>query len=206
MFPNPPQRANFRPYRYPVSFARQNRFGNGRMLTRMHDLMSRMISQHEEWLRYCLLLAPQLTYLGTARTRLNNVDSNTLSRYTLTGRFSAPPHLQSSNIYDILDSGANGSFVTSSDQSDLTNITATDAGTTIIAAKLNSTPSHAKGKLQLSPALTSTAQHDFLLDDLRTGTLISLRQLRGDDCIALFTKYGVKIIIIIQSHYHRSTK
>ena len=55
-------------------------------------------------------------------------------------------------------------------------------------------PLHAVGRLQLSPALTSTAQHAFALDDLKTGTLFSLSQFCDDDCIVLFTKYGVKII------------
>ena len=55
-------------------------------------------------------------------------------------------------------------------------------------------PTRSQGHLQLSPALTTTAQHAFVLDDLKTGTLISLSQLCDDDCIALFTKYGVKII------------
>ena len=84
------QRANFCPRRDPMSFARQNRFGNERILTRMRDLMSHMISQHEEWLRYCLILAPQMTNLGTSCTRLSSVDRNTLSHYTLTGRVSVP--------------------------------------------------------------------------------------------------------------------
>ena len=55
-------------------------------------------------------------------------------------------------------------------------------------------PTRSQGQLQLSPALTTTAQHAFVLDDLKTGTLISLSQLCDDDCIALFTRYGVKII------------
>ena len=55
-------------------------------------------------------------------------------------------------------------------------------------------PTRAQGQLQLSPALTKTAQTAFVLDDLKNNTLISLSQLCDDDCISLFTKYGVKII------------
>jgi hypothetical protein len=51
-----------------------------------------------------------------------------------------------------------------------------------------------KGQLPLSTKLSSTAQSAFVLDDLQTGTLISLPQLCDDDCIALFTKYDVKIL------------
>ena len=59
-------------------------------------------------------------------------------------------------------------------------------------------PTSAQGQLLLSPALTKTEQTAFVLDYLRTGTLISLSQLCDYDCIALFTKYGIKIIIKYQ--------
>jgi hypothetical protein len=59
-----------------------------------------------------------------------------------------------------------------------------------------------RGQLPLSKQLSSTAQTAFVLDDLKTGTLISLAQLCDDDCIAIFNKYEVKIMknneIIIQ--------
>ena len=54
--------------------------------------------------------------------------------------------------------------------------------------------SHLKGTLPLSPLLSSTAQSAFVLDDLRTGTLVSLAQLCDDDCIAIFDRYEVKIL------------
>ena len=54
--------------------------------------------------------------------------------------------------------------------------------------------SRLRGILPLSPRLSTTAQSAFVLDDLSTGTLVSLAQLCDDDCIALFTKYDVKII------------
>ena len=50
------------------------------------------------------------------------------------------------------------------------------------------------GQLPLSPYLSATAQAALVLDDLKTGTLISLAQLCDDDCTALFSKYLVKII------------
>ena len=98
----------------------------------------------------------------------------------------------------MLDSGATGSFVTSSNQSALTNITATDAGFTIIAANGHSMPLHAEGRVRLSPALKSTSQYAFVLGDLKIGTVISLSQLCDNDCIALFMKYRVKIIMNIK--------
>ena len=55
-------------------------------------------------------------------------------------------------------------------------------------------PIAASGMLNLSSQLSKPAQHAFVLDDLKTGTLISLAQLCDDDCIAVFSKYNVKIL------------
>jgi hypothetical protein len=51
-----------------------------------------------------------------------------------------------------------------------------------------------QGQLPLSDKLSAPAQAAFVLDDLKTGTLISLAQLCDDDCIAIFNKYDVKIL------------
>jgi hypothetical protein len=51
-----------------------------------------------------------------------------------------------------------------------------------------------KGNLPLSPKLSTTAQSAFVLNELQTGTLISLAQLFDDDCIAIFNKYDVKTL------------
>jgi hypothetical protein len=50
------------------------------------------------------------------------------------------------------------------------------------------------GLLPLSSHLSATAQSAFVLDDLSTSTLVSLAQLCDDDCIAIFTRYNVKIL------------
>ena len=55
-------------------------------------------------------------------------------------------------------------------------------------------PITVNGKLPLSDKLSSNAQSAFVLDDLKTGTLISLAQLCDDDCVAIFNKYDVKIL------------
>ena len=67
-------------------------------------------------------------------------------------------------------------------------------GPTILAANGQAMQTQAKGQLQLSPALNATSQEAFDLENLKTGTLISLAKLCDDDCIALFTKYEVNII------------
>jgi hypothetical protein len=55
-------------------------------------------------------------------------------------------------------------------------------------------PTTLQGQLPLSKKLSPAAQTAFVLDDLKTGTLISLAQLCDDDCIAIFTKYDVKLL------------
>ena len=63
-------------------------------------------------------------------------------------------------------------------------------------------PATLKGHVNLSSKLSQVAQSAFVLDDLKTGTLISLAQLCDDDCIAIFSKFHVKILknneVIIQ--------
>jgi hypothetical protein len=63
-------------------------------------------------------------------------------------------------------------------------------------------PTTRQGQLPLSTKLSPAAQSAFVLDDLQTGTLISLAQLCDDDCIAIFNRYEVKILkdneVIIQ--------
>jgi hypothetical protein len=55
-------------------------------------------------------------------------------------------------------------------------------------------PTTQQGVLRLSHKLSHSAQTAFVLDDLKTGTLVSLAQLCDDDCIAIFSKYDVKIL------------
>ena len=67
-------------------------------------------------------------------------------------------------------------------------------GPTVLSASGDVMTSHVRGILPLSPLLSDTAQSAFVLDELRTGTLVSLAQLCDDDCIAIFSKFDVKIV------------
>ena len=46
----------------------------------------------------------------------------------------------------------------------------------------------------MAPELNNKAQHAYMFDDLKTGSLISIGQLCDDDCIAIFSRYNLKII------------
>ena len=50
-----------------------------------------------------------------------------------------------------------------------------------------------QAKIKLSSDLLDEAQHVFIFNDLATGSLLSIGQLCDDDCIALLSKYHLKI-------------
>lgn len=100
----------------------------------------------------------------------------------------------SHNPYTILDSGATGTFVTTSDAKHLLDKSPIGDGPTVLSASGTAMPVTLQGQLPLSNMLSMKAQSAFVLDDLKTGTLILLAQLCDDDCIAVFNKYDVKIL------------
>ena len=51
-----------------------------------------------------------------------------------------------------------------------------------------------RASLPIANSLSQVAQHAFVFDDLKTGSLISVGQLCDDDCIAIFSRYDVKIL------------
>jgi hypothetical protein len=54
--------------------------------------------------------------------------------------------------------------------------------------------SEIQGQLPLSDQLSTEATEAFSLDNLKTGSLVSLAKLCDDDCIAIFNKFDVKIV------------
>ena len=94
----------------------------------------------------------------------------------------------------ILDSGATGTFVANSHIPYLSHTKTVTNGPTVLSASGTPMRSKLQGTLPLSTLLSSKAQSAFVLDDLQTGTLISLAQLCDDDCIAVFNKYEVHIL------------
>ena len=51
-----------------------------------------------------------------------------------------------------------------------------------------------KATVNLAPELSPESQHGYILDDLATWSLISIGQLCSDGCVALFSKYNLKIL------------
>ena len=92
----------------------------------------------------------------------------------------------------ILDSGATGTFVAHTHILFLQHTTTVTNGPTVLLASGSAMRSQLQGTLPLSAMLSSKAQSAYVLDELQTGTLISLGQLCDDDCIAIFNKYKVR--------------
>jgi hypothetical protein len=128
----------------------------------------------------------------TAPSKINE----NLPCYSVTIPPPSPPQnrFASHNRFAILDSGATGTFVTNADAHHLSSTSHGDDGPTILSASGTTMPTNLQGQLPLSKKLSPTAQSAFVLDDLKTGTLLSLAQLCDDDCIAVFTRYDVKLL------------
>ena len=94
----------------------------------------------------------------------------------------------------MLDSGATGTFVASSDAIHLQHSVPISNGPTVLAANGNVMRTTSVGQLPLSPFLSSAAQSAYVIDELQTGTLISLGQLCDDDVTAVFSKTAVNLL------------
>ena len=114
--------------------------------------------------------------------------------------YTLPPTLPSPTVdspptpHVLLDSGATGTFVASADVQHLRHPVPISNGPNVLSASGDVMSSTLRGVLPLSPHLSTTAQSAFVLDDLQTGTLVSLAQLCDDDCIAIFTRFDVRIL------------
>ena len=123
----------------------------------------------------------------------NNLNTNFC--YSLENTVVDPPLTPASiHPHAILDSGTTGTFLTQKDAIHLQNSKTISDGPTVLSASGTEMPSTTKGTLNLSQQLTPTAQSAFVLDNLKTGSLISLAQLCDDDCIAIFTNYDVNVV------------
>ena len=52
-----------------------------------------------------------------------------------------------------------------------------------------------QAKVPLSKELSNKTHHAFILDEMKTGSLLSTDQLYDGDCIAIFSKLNIKILI-----------
>ena len=64
----------------------------------------------------------------------------------------------------------------------------------------------AQTEMHLSKELSAQAQHAYIFDDLDTGSLISIGQLRDDNCLALLSKYSLTVFKNNEGHYYRKAQ
>ena len=102
----------------------------------------------------------------------------------------------------IADSGATDHYLTVQDQPHCSKPTPSSTNITVLAADGNKMTSSHTAQIPLAPQLSPNASTGHILKGLTTGSLISIGKLCDDECIAIFTKYNVRIVkdgrIIIQ--------
>ena len=106
----------------------------------------------------------------------------------------SPPTCTSTNYYAALaDTAATHNYLEEKATEHCTNIQQA-FGPNVKVANGNIISPTKQGILKISKELSNEAQHSFIFDELKTGSLISIGQLCDDDCIALFSKYHLKIL------------
>ena len=94
-----------------------------------------------------------------------------------------PPN--ASTILAKADSGASSYYFRTQDQLALTNIRHTPCGPSVLLPDSTTIQATHTGHLQLHPSLSTKAQTAHVLEDISNASLVSLRQLCDDHCIAV---------------------
>jgi hypothetical protein len=93
-----------------------------------------------------------------------------------------------------VDTGATGHYLDQAAEKHCTNIKTTATGPAVRVANGETIHTTKSVIVPLAPELSTTAKVGHIFDRLQSGSLISIGQLCDDECVALFTKYNVKII------------
>ena len=105
-----------------------------------------------------------------------------------------PPH------HAIAGTGATGHYIAPHHMTSCTDITPTIYGPTVLAANGHKMKTTHNLTVPLAPTLSSQAYQGHLLQNLNTGSLISISKLCEDDCMATFSKKDVIIFLRKCSH------
>lgn len=93
----------------------------------------------------------------------------------------------------ILDSGASGNYLDEAAERHCIDIQPTDTGPSVQVANGETIEPTKRAIIPLASEFSTKAKVGHIFEGLKSGSLISLGQLCDDDCVALFTKYDVKI-------------
>ena len=99
-----------------------------------------------------------------------------------------------SNYTAIVDTGATGHYLDNAAEQYCTHVKHTSTGPSVRVANSENIETSKRATVPLAKEpLSDKAKVGHIFDDLQSGSLISIGQLCDDDCVALFTKYDVKI-------------
>ncbi len=104
-----------------------------------------------------------------------------------------PATSQAYSATGLLDSAATGHYGDQHAEQHCTDVILTDTGPSVQVANGQIIKPNKRVTFSLATDLSESAKVGHLFNELKSGTLISLGQLCDDDCVALFTKYDVKI-------------
>jgi hypothetical protein len=100
---------------------------------------------------------------------------------------------QANNTTGLLDYAAPAHYGDQGAEQHCVNVSPTTTGPSVQVANGHIIEPNKRVTIPLAPELSADAKIGHLFNNLQSGTLISLGQLCGDECDALFTKYDVKI-------------
>jgi hypothetical protein len=104
-----------------------------------------------------------------------------------------PPSTNLANHIAIVDTGATGHYLDTAAEPHCTGIRATTTGPSLQVANGDTITTTKRAVVLLSTELSNKATAGHIFEHLKSGSLISIGQLCNDDCVALDTKYEVKI-------------
>jgi hypothetical protein len=104
-----------------------------------------------------------------------------------------PPKIHNANHTAIADTGATGHYLDAAAEPHCINIEPTTEGPSVQVANGQNIETTKRATVPLAKELSSKAKEGHIFDGLKSGSLLSIGQLCDDDCVALFTKYDVKI-------------
>ena len=131
---------------------------------------------------------PQNTSPSGIATSRFNLQTKLLSKL----KAIIPPY---SSWYKVVpDTGATSHCIINKHAKLSSNITKTNYGSTVSSANGTDMNTTHTGTVPLSPGISQQAQKGNILNGIVTESLISIRQLCNDNCIAIFTKHNVKIL------------
>jgi hypothetical protein len=100
---------------------------------------------------------------------------------------------QANTTTGLLDCAATAHYGDQDAEQHCVNLSLNTTGSSVQVANGHIIEPNKRVPIPLAPELSADAKTGHLFNDLQSGTLISLGQLCDDECVALFTKYDVKI-------------